>query len=170
MNALSKKIQIYSVQISDSKHEFSFQTELHKLEETVLVELPTPKYLGLQNKYQHLEDLEINNNDPKAVLLAHIILGVKGYTKIKTQERPRLGLEGEPVAELTKLGWAVVSPGNNSEVTNLWFSKTSLHNYENLCSLTCLGIEKIHVRLMISCMINSINNEGVNQRFIMRPI
>ena len=32
------------------------------------------------------------------------------------QERPRIGLEGEPVAELTKLGWVVVSPGNNSEV------------------------------------------------------
>ena len=35
----------------------------------------------------------------------------------------------------------VVSPENNSEVTNLFFSKTSLHGFENLCSLDCLGIE-----------------------------
>ena len=47
MNALSKKIPIYSAQISDTKHQFSFQTELHKLEKSVLVELPNPKYLQL---------------------------------------------------------------------------------------------------------------------------
>ena len=77
---------IYSVQISDTKHQFSFQTELHKLEKSVLVELSNPKYLELQNKYQHLKDFEINDNDPKTV---HIILDVKDYTKMKTQERPR---------------------------------------------------------------------------------
>ena len=37
-------------------------------------------------------------------------------------------------------------PGNNSEVTNLLFSKTSLHDYENLCSLDCSGIEAHHVK------------------------
>ena len=77
---------IYSVQISDTKHQFSFQTELNKIEKSVLVELSNPKYLELQNKYQHLKDLEINDNDPKTV---HIILDVKDYTKMKTQERPR---------------------------------------------------------------------------------
>ena len=29
MNSSSKKISIYSVQISDTKHQISFQTELH---------------------------------------------------------------------------------------------------------------------------------------------
>ena len=145
MNTSSKKILIYSVKISDTKHQFRFQTELHKLEKSVLTELPNPKYVELQNKYQHLKALEINDNDPKTVLPVHIILGVNDYTKIKTQERPRVGLEGKPVVELTKLGWVVVSPGNNSEVTNLLFSKTSLHDYENLCSLDCLGIEENHV-------------------------
>ena len=86
MNSLSKKMPIYSVQISDTKHQFSFQTELYKLEKSALVELSNPKYLELQNKYQHLKDLEINDNDPKIV---HIILDVKDYTKMKTQERPR---------------------------------------------------------------------------------
>ena len=40
----------------------------------------------------------------------------------------------------------VVSPWNNSEVTNLLFSKTSLYDYENLCSLDCLGIQENHVK------------------------
>ena len=81
---------------------------MHRLEKSVLVELPNPKYLQLQSKYQHLKDLEINDNDPKAVLPADIILGVNDYTKIKTQERPRVGLEGEPLAELTKIRWVIV--------------------------------------------------------------
>ena len=105
LNTSRKKIPIYSVQISDTKHQFSFQTELHKLEKSVLVELPNPKYLELQNKYQHLKDLEVNDSDPKAVLPVHVILGVNDYTKIKTQERPRVGLEGEPVAELNYDEW-----------------------------------------------------------------
>ena len=44
MNSSSKKIPIYSVQISNTKLQFSFQTDLHKLEKSVLVELPDSKY------------------------------------------------------------------------------------------------------------------------------
>ena len=33
-----------------------------------------------------------------------------------------------------------------SEVTNLLFSKTSLHDCENMYSLDCLGIEESHVK------------------------
>ena len=43
-------------------------------------------------------------------LLVHVILGVNDYTRIKTQKRPRVGLLGELVAELTKLGWVILSP------------------------------------------------------------
>ena len=32
------------------------------------------------------------------------------------------------------------------KVINLLFPKTSLHDYENLCSLACLGTEKNHVK------------------------
>ena len=49
MNSSSKMIPIYSLQISDIKDRFSFQTELHKLEKRILVELANPKYLELQN-------------------------------------------------------------------------------------------------------------------------
>ena len=59
INTSRKKIPIYSVQISDAKHQFSFQTELRKLEKSILVELPNPKYLKLQNKYQQLKDPEM---------------------------------------------------------------------------------------------------------------
>ena len=43
-----------------------------------------------------------------------------------------MGLPGEPIAELTKFGWVIVSPGEETEVTNMFFSKTSLHDYEKI--------------------------------------
>ena len=53
-----------------------------------------------------------------------------------------MGLPGEPIAELTKLGWVILSPGKENASTNILFTKTSLHDYENLCSLDSLGIEE----------------------------
>ena len=144
MSSSNQKIPVYSVNISDAKNQFTFKANLHKLEKRVLLELPNPKYSELQNKYQHLKDIEINDTDMKPVLPVHIVLGVNEYARLKTQERPRIGLEGEPIAELTKLGWVVLSPGDDFDLTNLLFSKTSLHDYENLCSLDCLGIEEKH--------------------------
>ena len=57
-----------------------------------------------------------------------------------------MGLPGKPIAELTKLGWVILSPGKENASTNILFTKTSLHlhDYENLCSLDCLGIEEKH--------------------------
>ena len=53
-----------------------------------------------------------------------------------------MGVPGEPIAELTKFGWVIVSPGQETGVTNMLFSKTSSHDYEKLCSWDCLGIEE----------------------------
>ena len=40
----------------------------------------------------------------------------------------------------------VISPGQESGLTNMMFSKTSVHNYENLCSLDVSGVKEEHVR------------------------
>ena len=63
---------------------------------------------------------------------------------MKTQERPRVGLPGEPTAELTKLSWDILLPRKENTSTNILFTKTSLRDYENLCSLDCLGVEEKH--------------------------
>ena len=54
MGYSTKSIPVYSVEIRDSDHEFKFQTEISKLEKSVLLELPDPEYQNLQNSYQHL--------------------------------------------------------------------------------------------------------------------
>ena len=40
----------------------------------------------------------------------------------------------------------VISPGQESGLTNMMFSKTSVHYYENLCSLDVLEVKEEHVR------------------------
>ena len=71
-----------------------------------------------------------------------MILGVSEYTKIKTPERARIGLPGEPIAELIKLGWYIASPGKENDITNILFSQTSIHDYQKPCSLDCLGVSE----------------------------
>ena len=75
-------------------------------------------------------------------LSVHVILGISDYTKIKIQERPRVDLSGELIAKLTMFGWVIVSPGQEPRIRNMLVSKSSLHDYEKLCSLDCLGIEE----------------------------
>ena len=74
----------------------------------------------------------------------HAVLGISGYTKIKTQERHRVGLPGERIAKLTKFVWVIISPGQETGVKNMLFSKASLHDYQKLCGLDCLGIKGRH--------------------------
>ena len=40
----------------------------------------------------------------------------------------------------------VISPGQESGLTNMMFSKTSVHDYENLFSLDVLGVKEEHAR------------------------
>ena len=80
----------------------------------------------------------------KLELPFHVILGVNDYTKTKTQERPRMGLPREPIADLTKLGWLILLPGKENVSTAILFTKTSLHDCKSLCSLDCLDIEEKH--------------------------
>ena len=96
----------------------------------MLLEIPNPKYRELQNAYVHLKDLQINDDNRKSKLQYKVvvILGISDYAKIKTQERPRVGVPEEPIAELTKFGWVIVSPGQETGVTNMLFSKTSSHD------------------------------------------
>ena len=70
-----------------------------------------------------------------------MILGAGDYTKIKIQEKARVRKPGEPISKLTKLGLVVISPGQEISVTKILLSKTSIHNYENLCNLDVLGVK-----------------------------
>ena len=109
MSTNTRKIKIYSVKTQDINCEFNFETELNHVEKEVLLELLNPKYRELQKIYIHLKNLQINDYYPKSELPVHVILDISDYTKIKTQDRLRVGLPGEPIVELTKFGLVIVS-------------------------------------------------------------
>ena len=45
------------------------------------------------------------------------------------------------MAELTKFGWTILSPGNETDLTNMLLTQTANCDYERLCRLDVLGIE-----------------------------
>ena len=137
-----KNIPVYSVEIKYINNKFSCKTEINKLEKSELLELPNPNYRQIQNNYQHLRDITLNDYDTKSELLIHMILGIRDYTKIKTPDRARTGLPWEPIAELTKLGWYIVSPGKENDIINILFSQISIHDYEKHWCFDFLGVSE----------------------------
>ena len=96
----------------------------------------------------------MNDTDTKAELPIHLISGTSEYIRIKVQEMPRVGQPGEPIAELTRLGWVLMSRGKEVELSKLMIIKTSTDDYENLYRLDVLGVT------------DSVSDEGtVHQEF-----
>ncbi|CAB4010113.1 Hypothetical predicted protein, partial [Paramuricea clavata] len=76
--------------------------------------------------------------DTKSVLPVHLILGAAEYSKIKTSEPQRTGEVGEHVAEF---GWAIMSPGVQPNLDNMFLAQTAQSDYEELCHMDVLGIQ-----------------------------
>jgi hypothetical protein len=74
------------------------------------------------------------------MLPVHIILGANDYAKIRTNENLRVGQTGEPGAEHTRLGWSLVSPGEDGNETFGYLAVNSISDYDNLCALDVLGL------------------------------
>ena len=95
-NATTKKLKICSVKIQYLKNEFTFTTELNKLETEVLLTLPNPKYNEI-NKYNRLGSIQMHGTDTKNLLPIHITWGARDFGKIMGT-CPRVGQIGEPFA------------------------------------------------------------------------
>ena len=90
-----------------------------------LLSLENPRYKDLVERYYHLKEVTMDDVDEKGELLVHLILGTNEYTQIKTETAPKIGRPGEPIAELTRLGWTIVPPGSESDLTNMFLTQTS---------------------------------------------
>ena len=78
-------------------------------------------------------------NDSKEQLPIYLILGIGEYAKIKISSRQKVGAPGEPVAELTKLGWILVSYGQDVDLSKMLLTQSSVQ-YEQLCRMDVLGL------------------------------
>ena len=93
------------------------------------------------HSYRNLLDKTTYDQDEKSRLPVHLILGAGEYAKVKTKSAPKIDEAGEPVAELTKFGWIIMSPGKEPlDVTKISLMRTSHVDYEELCRLDVLGL------------------------------
>jgi hypothetical protein len=113
---------------------------LTRVNKSELLFIDSPRYESLVRRFQHLKEAKLNDNDAKASLPIHIILGNGEYACIKTKDRPLVGNEGDPIVECTKLRWFVMSPGAEFNVLPMMLSPTSQSDYEQLCQLDVLGL------------------------------
>ena len=147
-------MDVFEIEINDVSGDFQSKAEVSKVERETLLPLPNPNYESVLRQHRHLRDIKMNNTDMKEELPIYLILGASEYTRIKVQEMPRVGQPGEPVAELTRLGWVLMSPGKEVELSKLMVIKTSTDDYENLYRLDVLGVT------------DSVSDEGtVHQEF-----
>ena len=59
----------------------------------------------------------MDDEDAKHQSLMHLVLGNREYVRIKASTKPLVGRrDGEPVAEKTKFGWVIMSPGIDSGI------------------------------------------------------
>ena len=140
MHTTSRKVEIYQLDIANLDGSFHLPIEVSKAEKDVLLKVSNPNYVKMVQKFKHLKGIKVEDNDPKSELPVHLILGLSEYSKIKMEVVPRVGNSGEPVAELTRLGWIFMSPGYEME-NSLYLTQSSHEDYDRLCSLNVLGLE-----------------------------
>ena len=111
-----------------------------KVDKHELLSVDNPNYQKLIASYPHLQGVRIEDNDQKSKLPIHLILGASDYLCIKTDEPPRVGKTGDPVAEKTKFGWTIIAKGKEIDYTAMLLTQTNQTDYEQLCRLDVLGI------------------------------
>ena len=108
---------------------------MHKVEKDILRTVPNSEQETLLQSYSHLRGVVIDDNDTKAELLFHIVLGTSDFSKIKTNMPAKIGKTGE----LTKFGWMIMPPGPEGH-SNVYLTHSITHGYEQLYRLAVLGL------------------------------
>jgi len=134
MQKTSTNVKIFDIDIRTMHSGFQLNVEAAcTRNKEVLLHVPNPNHKKPQQSYQHMQTLTFYDHDHKDELPVHLILGVDAYCRIKERKEPRIGRPGQPIAEPTKLGWVVMSPG--IEVDTSMLLTQSSKDYDALCRL-----------------------------------
>ena len=137
----TREVELAMIDISDVNRKFSMPVEVTKVDKGELLFLDNRRYQEMIAKYPHLSGVVMNDLDTKCRLPVHLILGAGEYAKLKTENSPKIGEPGQPIAELTKFGWTIMSAGKEPlDLANVLLTQTSHVYYEELCRLDVLGL------------------------------
>ena len=140
MTSRTTNIEFYDVKVSSSDGSNEMSTRLSKIDKGELLLVNNPQYGDLIKRYQHLNPVRMIDTDTKSQLPIHVILGSGDYARIKTPTKPLIGRDGEPVAEKTKFGWTILSPGVEFDRKKMMLTQTSQVDFDQLCRLDVLGL------------------------------
>ena len=68
MGVVTKPVELFSVNISSLKREFTVSTEVMKVHKCELLGLENPRYKHCLDKYEHLQGVEMDDLDTKGIL------------------------------------------------------------------------------------------------------
>ena len=140
MGSSLARLETYQTTFESVHENFRMEVNLNKVNKSALLTLDNPNYESVINSYPHLRGVRMRDRDTKPQLPVHVVLGAGEYARIKTDSQPHVGKDGEPIAELTRLGWFVMSPGQEFDRNSMMLTQTSQLDYEELCRLDVLGL------------------------------
>ena len=140
MSSHVTKMETYEATVKSTDGDFQMAVNLTKVNKGELLSIDNPHYADLIAQYPHLKGVQINDHDAKQKLPVHVVLSGGEYARIKTTTKPHVGKDGEPIAEFTKLGWFIMSPGTEFDQNTMLLTQTSQSDYEELCRLDILGL------------------------------
>ena len=140
MGSCVERFETYETVMTSTDDKYQMDVRLTKVHKDKLLAIDNPNYDAIIARYSHLSDVKISDDDKKASLPVHVVLSGGEYARIKTETKPQVGKDGEPVAEYTKLGWFIMSPGDEFDRSTMLLTQTSQTDYEKLCRLDILGL------------------------------
>ena len=133
LETTTREVELSHVEISATDGTCSLEVEVTKVDKGELLFLDNLKYQQIIRKNSHLNKVHIDNLDTKENLPIHLILGASEYAKLKTETAPKIGQVGKPIAELTRFGWTIISPGKERvDLSAMLLCQTSQVDYEQL--------------------------------------
>ena len=136
----TRTMQVFGVVISSVEGDFKTEVYITKVNKRELLILENPRYKQILEANSHLKGVRMDDYDEKKRLPVHIVLGANDFAKIRTGERLRVGRRGDPVAEFTRFGWTIMSPGVDRELSRAYLAVNSNADYERLCALDVLSL------------------------------
>ena len=91
LHTTNNLIDIYDVEITNTKGDFTINTEVSKVDRAELISMPNPHYEDIIQTYTHLQGVKMEDSSNKEYLPVHVILGASEYAIIKTKKHIKVG-------------------------------------------------------------------------------
>ena len=142
MASKTTQAEIYDAEVSSLDENLKINVKVSKVNKPERLFVKNPNYDQLLHKHDHLRDVTMDDGDTKPQLPIHLVLGNGEYAHIKTSTKPLIGKDdGKPIAEKTKFGWVIMSPGLEFEQNIMLLTQTSQSDFDRLCRLDVLGLK-----------------------------